>query len=560
MNRKLLRPIRGVLMLAAVASSTLAPACGAGALADSTSRPDSAHLAQTALPAPVVFARDTLFSIQTRIGAFSPADRARALQERMARLADDPLVKFDSVTVSESETSSDLIAGNVVLLSVTDADARAAGQARQALALAWGRAIAQAMRSESFWASAKIIVLGALLTVLATGVLILILKVLGRVLRRVQRLIFGWKGTRLRPLRIQNVEILSAERLARQLVGATRVIRVALILVLLYFYLPLVFSFFPWTRTLGTTLLGYVIQPLEQTLLSLIRYVPKLLTIGVVVVVTRYLLKLIHVLFRAFEAGSISLAGFHRDWAEPTFTIVRFLAMAFALVVIFPNLPGAGSDAFKGVSVFFALLLSLGSSSAIANAVAGTVITYMRPFKVGDRVEIAATTGDVIERTLLVTRVRTIKNVDVTIPNAMVLSSHIVNFSSSARERGLILHTTVTIGYDAPWKTVHELLLAAAAATENIQAEPSPFILQTSLDDSYVSYELNAYTDQPNLMATTYSNLHQHIQDRFNEAGVEIMSPHYAAVRDGNQTTVPATYLLPSYQAPSFRILRTHCR
>jgi small-conductance mechanosensitive channel len=156
-----------------------------------------------------------------------------------------------------------------------------------------------------------------------------------------------------------------------------------------------------------------------------------------------------------------------------------------------------------------------------------------------------------------VTRIRTIKNVDITIPNAMVLSSHIVNFSSSARDRGLILHSTVTISYDVPWKTVHELLLAAAAATENVRAEPRPFILQTSLDDSYVSYELNAYTDQPNLMATTYSDLHQHIQDKFNEAEVEIMSPHYAAVRDGNKTTVPATYLPPSYQAPAFRILPT---
>ena len=155
---------------------------------------------------------------------------------------------------------------------------------------------------------------------------------------------------------------------------------------------------------------------------------------------------------------------------------------------------------------------------------------------------------------MLVTRVRTIKNVDVTIPNAMVMGSHIVNFSSSAQAHGLILHTSVTIGYDAPWKTVHQLLLAAAQATQSILKTPAPFVLQTSLDDSYVTYELNAYTDRPNDMVTIYSELLQHIQDTFNEGGIEIMSPHYAALRDGNRTTIPDRYLPKTYSPPAFRV------
>ena len=186
--------------------------------------------------------------------------------------------------------------------------------------------------------------------------------------------------------------------------------------------------------------------------------------------------------------------------------------------------------------------------------VAGVVLTYMRPFRIGDRVKIADTMGDIMEKTLLVTRVRTIKNVDVSIPNAMVLGSHIINFSSSAKERGLILHTTVTIGYDVPWKKVHELLVSAAKTSENILETPAPFILQTSLDDSYVSYELNAYTDRPDKMAVTYSELHQNIQEKFNEAGVEIMSPHYSAVRDGNHTAIPDEYLPKGYKPKTFRI------
>lgn len=239
----------------------------------------------------------------------------------------------------------------------------------------------------------------------------------------------------------------------------------------------------------------------------------------------------------------------------PTYRIVRVLIVAFTIVVAFPYLPGSKSPAFQGISIFFGLLLSLGSSSAIANVVAGTVLTYTRAFQLGDRVKIGDTTGDIIEKTLLVTRVRTIKNVDIAIPNGMVLGSHILNFSSAAKQEGLILHTSVTIGYDAPWRKIHELLIAAAGATTNVLPQPKPFVLQTALDDFYVSYEINAFTDQPNRMAQTYSELHQNIQDKFYEAGVEILSPHYFGVREGNHVAIPAEYVPQHYVAPAFRIL-----
>jgi small-conductance mechanosensitive channel len=200
------------------------------------------------------------------------------------------------------------------------------------------------------------------------------------------------------------------------------------------------------------------------------------------------------------------------------------------------------------------LLLSLGSTAAVSNLVAGVVLTYMRPFRVGDRVRIADTTGDVLEKTLLVTRIRTIHNEDITIPNAMVLASHIVNFSSTARELGVILHPSVTIGYDAPWRKVHELLLAAADGTDGITKDPRPFVLQTSLDDSYVSYQLNAYTDRPNAIHLTYARLHENIQDAFNAAGVEIMSPHYAALRDGNRVTIPEPNRVADGRVRAFQV------
>ena len=281
---------------------------------------------------------------------------------------------------------------------------------------------------------------------------------------------------------------------------------------------------------------------------------PNLFFLAVIFVVAYYLSKFVKFMFREVSKGTVSLPGFYAEWAMPTYKIVRVLIVVFTIIVAFPYLPGSKSPAFQGVSIFFGLLLSLGSSSAISNVVAGTVLTYTRAFQLGDRVKIGDTTGDIVEKTLLVTRIRTIKNVDISVPNSMVLSSHIVNFSSSAKQNRLILHTSVTIGYDAPWRKIHELLISAAKSTENILPQPKPFVLQTALNDFYVSYEINAFTNQPHLMAQTYSELHQKIQDTFYEAGVEIMSPHIFGVRDGNRAAIPAEYMPADYQAPSFRV------
>lgn len=503
--------------------------------------------------APVVFFGDTLFFVHARLGPFAPQDRAKAIADRMTQLSNNPLAKIDSLLLSEGETTTDILSGDAVLMTVTAADV-AAGSTRQQTAQAYAQKLFAALKEKNARTSFKSIALGVLFTLLATVVAVFIFKLLNKFFPRVYDKLNAWRGTRISSFKIQKLEVLSANRITDILLGLARWLRFAAVLLLLYFYLPLVFSFFPWTRGLAGTLFGYLFSPLQAIGRAFLSYLPNIFFIAVIVFVTRYVLKFIQWLFKEIGKGTITITGFYKDWAEPTYKIVRFLVTSFALIVIFPYLPGSGSPAFQGVSVFLGILFSLGSASAIANVVSGVVLTYMRAFNLGDRVKIADTTGDVIEKTLLVTRVRTIKNVDITIPNAMVLGSHIINFSSSAKNRGLILHTGVTIGYDVPWKKVHERLIAAARATPNILPEPAPFVLQTSLDDFYVSYELNAYTDQPNIMARIYSELHQNIQNKFNEAGVEIMSPHYSAVRDGNQTTIPENHLPQSYTAPAFRI------
>jgi small-conductance mechanosensitive channel len=222
---------------------------------------------------------------------------------------------------------------------------------------------------------------------------------------------------------------------------------------------------------------------------------------------------------------------------------------------MFPYIPGHSSPAFQGVSIFVGVLFSLGSAGAVSNIIAGVLLTYTRAFQIGDRIKIGDTFGDVLEKSLLATRIRTIKNEDVTVPNALVLSSHVVNFSSCAATGGLILHTSVTIGYDAPWRKVHELLIAAALSTRGILKSPDPFVLQTALNDFYVTYEINAYTDEPVRMVSVYAELHQNIQDSFNEAGVEICSPHFAAVRDANRIAIPTDYVPGSYTPPAFRVM-----
>ncbi len=396
---------------------------------------------------------------------------------------------------------------------------------------------------------------GLLLTLISTALFVGLLKLLRHLFPRALHVVSEWGHTTQYSLKLQRVELLTGSQIAEGMLGLIRAIQFGTYVSLIYLYVTSVLGFFPATHQLSLELLGYLIEPIKVIALTFASSLPDIIAIAVIALVTKYIINLIHLFFTGIERGAISFVGFHREWATPTYKIVRFFALVFAAVAIIPYIPGSNSEAFKGISVFLGVLVSLGAAGSFSNIVAGIVLTYMRPFSVGDRVKIAETIGDITEKTLLVTRIRTIKNMDVTIPNALVLSSHIINFSSSAMAPPpLILHTSVTIGYDLPWRKVHELLVAAAKHTTHILETPEPFVLQTSLNDFYVTYEINAYTGHPNKMAIIYAELHQNIQDQFNEAGVEIMSPHYSQIRDGNRTTIPDQYLPKGYQAPGLRI------
>jgi small-conductance mechanosensitive channel len=265
-------------------------------------------------------------------------------------------------------------------------------------------------------------------------------------------------------------------------------------------------------------------------------------------------MKFLRLVAGEIERGKIRIRGFYPEWSQPTYKIVRFLLFAFTAVVIYPYLPGENSPAFKGVGIFIGVLFSLGSTSAVANVVAGVILTYTRGFRVGDWVKIGDNMGEVTGQTMLATHLKTIKNEEIIIPNSVILGSHITNYSLLAQKDGLILYTSVTIGYDQPWRKIQQLLIEAALKTKNIVPTPAPFVLHNALDDSYVQYEINAYTDKPLLMVFTYSDLRANIQDVFFAAGVEIMSPTFHAVRDGNRTAMPEEFLPPDYRPRGFRV------
>ncbi len=504
--------------------------------------------------APVRFGEEDLFSIYASFGPFTPQDRARVIAQRLTRLANDPGTDLQRITTVDREQSTDIVLGETILVAVTDADAQPLGKTRQVLAKEYAFKIRNALSKQREETSVQSLLIDSLFALLDTLVLVALLIGFRKGFPKVYAKIDAGRGTYIRSIKVQRVEIFSARQIAEVLIGLAKAVRLIATLLLLYFYISTVLGVFPWTKGVSAQLFGAVFSTLRAIGQAFVSYVPDVISIIVIVVVTRYIIKLIHLIFSGIERGAITFPGFHRDWAWPTYKIVRFLVIVFGAIAVFPYIPGSRSEAFRAISIFLGVLFSLGSTGAISNIISGLVLTYMRPFQIGDRVKIADTIGDVTARELLVTRVRTIKNVDVTIPNAMVLGSHIINFSSSAKDRGLILHTGVTIGYDAPWRTVHKLLIDAAKATTHILQKPEPFVLQTSLNDFYVTYEINAYTDQPNKMAEIYAELHQNIQDKFNEAGVEIMSPHYSQIRDGNKTTIPEEYLPKTYEAPAFRI------
>ena len=454
-------------------------------------------------------------------------ERARVIAERIAKAASARAGSSDSLTFAEVDMGTQILAGDRVMLIVSEADARIERLPRAQVASIRRMQIRQAIeayrgeRSRDRMISAAIRAAAA--TLLAVGLLMLLAWLRRRICSAAQHLV----RTRVKDVKIQSLEILRAESIYRAIEGSIGATRVLAVLVLLFLYLDYVLSLLPWTRALAHGMLGYVLDPVRTMGTGFIQYLPNLLFLAVLGLLVKFVLWLLRLVTTSIERGVIKLPSFHSEWATPTYGLVRFGVVALALVIAFPYIPGSSSPAFQGVSIFVGVLFSLGSSSLMGNLVAGYSLVYWRVLRVGDRVQIGDVLGEVVEMRHMVTHLRTPKNEEVVIPNSLILSGKIVNYSSLARERGLILHTTVGIGYEVPWRQVEAMLLIAAGRTRSVLADPKPFVFQRGLGDFAVTYELNAYTDAPLRMLASYHELHTNILDVFNEHGVQIMTPAY---------------------------------
>ena len=512
-------------------------------------------LRASAIGYPVIgFFNDTLMLIYSKSGSFSANERAEAISKRIHDITDNFRFNPDSLKIEESDITTDIVYYDKIIMSISEKDALWNNTAKTELANDYKKIITASIlkyKSEiSFASLAKEISL-ALLVLLIIGLLIFYVRKFSNwVARKIQE----QEGKLINGVKIHNYTLFDSKVQVEVVLRLNTILKWIIIILIIYIALPILFGIFPWTQNFAETLFGYILNPVKKIALGLWNYLPNLITIIVILVVFRYVFKGLQFLKSEIEKGDLNIPGFYPDWANPTYQIIRILVLAFMIVVIFPYLPNNDSRVFQGVSVFLGFLFTFSSAGSLSNIIAGLVLTYMRLFNIGDRVKIGDVTGDVIEKSLLVTRIRTVKNEIISIPNSTVMNSHTINYSSDAPDKGLIIHTTVTIGYDVSWREMHQALTDAALKTEFILQEPIPFVLQTSLDDFYVSYQINAYTREASKQSIIYSNLHQNIQDLCNERGIEIMSPHYRAGRDGNATTIPASYLPVDYKAPEFQI------
>jgi small-conductance mechanosensitive channel len=503
---------------------------------------------------PVMLDNEVIFRVRQGVGNVATAEeRANIIEQRLINIAELTNLTAADIRVESGEQQTIILAGDTVLLTVSETDATAYDATHPELAATAAELIRTGLTEYRRDRSVRGQVISIIATLISTIALLVFLRGLFFIASRLLVRIRAQRRAGTLQLQVGSMPLLEAEAAAYLLTSIVKTLRVVLVLVALYIYVPFVLSLFPATETLGDGILQNIAFRLNGLVQALVAYLPNLAMVAVIAVIAHYATKFAQQIIGELGRPN-TYPWFYEEWIQPTNRLAMILIIAIAAIMAGPYLPGFGSPAFQGVSLFVGALLTLGSSSAVSNALAGLILIYTRAFQIGDFIRINEIIGNVQDKSLFVTRVVTPKQETVTIPNASVLNSNVVNYSAICRESNghLLLYTTITLGYDVPWRKIHEVLVEAAKATTHIVSTPEPFVLQTDLNDFNVSYQLNAYTSLPTKMPRIYSELHQNIQDKCNAADIEILSPHFSALRDGNHSTIPADYLPDDYTSPGF--------
>jgi len=486
----------------------------------------------------------------TALASFSAAQRAQAISDRLAAAASDIATPADALQVKESEVGSTILAGDRVIMVVTDHEARVEGVPRRALADNYKTKFAEEIALFRNDRRPRLLFLATLYALGVSMAFVAFLIYGNRFYERAYRFIERSFHRKVRHHPSAPLLKVQSERLWTPISTLLRIGRTVIFLPVCFLFVGFILGLYPWTRPVARDLLELILNPLRILGKSFVESLPNLLFLLVFVLIVRFALKLIKLMFEIINNGAITFSGFEAEWAMPTYRIVRVVVIAFALVVAYPYVPGSDSGAFKGVSLFIGVVFSLSSSSAIGNMIAGYVLTYRRAYRVGDRVKIGNSVGDVEEIRVQSTFVRSIKNEIFVIPNSEVLNTSVVNYSTLAKRDGLILHISVGIGYETPWRLVEAMLLEAARRTPEVLSEPAPFILQTALGDFAITYEINAYCDKPRSSELIYTALQRNILDVFNEQEIQIMTPAYFA-DPAEPKLVPADKEFPGKLRPA---------
>lgn len=508
---------------------------GRDAREDSLRKAEQKHridsLRQVTPGVPLVIEGDTLLYIYASLGGEDAAHRVESVARKVTQIGKSLKLTTDSMHIFESEYTADVMCGEVVLIRVSDLDGLWNGMSRHELAEQQMRILSVEIEKlhADYGLKAKLTGLGWAVFLIVVQLLLFLLT--ARFVRYLRRLVID--GLNVKPLVVKGYELMNVHQEKRILLLLTRVLQIFLVVVQLFISLPLLFSIFPETEKFTWNMINYVWSPLRDMVISFVRYFPNIVKIIVIVYVVRWVLKGLHHLSDEISVGHLKIDRFYQDWAEPTYHIIRIFIIAFTVVVIWPLLPGSESGVFKGVSIFVAALFSLGSTTTIGNLISGIIITYMRPFLVGDYVRIGEQEGEVVEKNAFITRLKDIKGNVVTVPNNSILSQQTINFTAAVRDgKGSVVHSVFTFTYHVPRETVEAYLLEGAARTELIEKSPKPFVLYTALEDFYTRYEINGYTKATDKLFMVYSELHKNIVDVFHEHNLDPTSSHFIKVQE----------------------------